>query len=206
MIHLYLAEDQEMLQTALITILNMEEDLEIIGAATNGQTALSEITLRNPDVVILDIEMPKMTGLEAASQLRKKHFEGKIIILTTFARQDYFEKAVVLEVEGYLLKDNPTETLIEAIKQINEGATIYSPELVKSVLRTAKNPLTDRELEILDYINQGLTTQMIAETVHLSQGTVRNYISSILSKTAAQSRVEAVNIAKQHQWLQEYKG
>lgn len=201
MMTLYLAEDQEMLQTALITILNLEENLRVLGAANNGQTALDEILLKRPDMAILDIEMPQLTGLQVASELRASNYPGKIIILTTFARQDYFEQAVELAVDGYLLKDNPTDWLIQSLHQIQAGATIYSPELVKSVLRSEKNPLTERELQVLNLIEEGLTTGMISEQVFLSQGTVRNYISSILSKTGAKSRIEAVNIAKKHQWL-----
>lgn len=201
MISLYLAEDQEMLRTALITILGMEDDLGIVGHADNGWTALDEILLKKPDVAILDIEMPHMTGLQVARKLRDASFPGKIIILTTFTRQDYFEQAVEINVDGYLLKDNPTNWLIQSIHNIQDGTVIYSPELVQSVLRAEKNPLTERELEILAYIDQGLTTLGIAESIHLSQGTIRNYISSILSKTGARSRIDAVNIAKQHQWL-----
>ncbi|UUX33880.1 response regulator transcription factor [Fundicoccus culcitae] len=201
MIKICIAEDQEMLNTALTSILNLEDDLEVVGSALDGKTALQQITLHQPHLVILDIEMPEITGLEIAEELRKTHFSGKIIILTTFARQEYFERAVKAEVDGYLLKDNPTERLIQAIHNIFEGDTIYAAELVRHMLRSDLNPLTEREIDVLRKIAEGLTTQGIADNLFLASGTVRNYISSILSKTGAQSRIDAVNIAKGHGWL-----
>lgn len=201
MIKIFIAEDQEMLNTALTSILNLEDDLEVIGSALNGETAFQQIKLLKPDLVILDIEMPGMTGIEIAEGLRSIQFEGKIIILTTFARQEYFERAVKVEVDGYLLKDNPTDRLIQSIHNIFEGDTIYAAELVRHMLRPEVNPLTEREITVLEEIANGLSTQAISEKLFLTAGTVRNYISSILSKTGAQSRIDAVNIAKSHQWL-----
>ncbi|MGO4937517.1 response regulator transcription factor [Fundicoccus sp. Sow4_H7] len=201
MIKIFIAEDQEMLNTALTSILNLEDDLEVIGSALDGETAFQQIKLLKPDLVILDIEMPGMTGIEIAEGLRSIQFEGKIIILTTFARQEYFERAVKVEVDGYLLKDNPTDRLIQSTHNIFEGDTIYAAELVRHMLRPEVNPLTEREITVLEEIANGLSTQAISEKLFLTAGTVRNYISSILSKTGAQSRIDAVNIAKSHQWL-----
>lgn len=201
MIKIYLAEDQAMLNSALTSLLQLEEKLEVIGSALDGQSALQDILTLKPDVAILDIEMPKLTGLEVAEQIQS--LDTKVIILTTFARQIYFETAVNLHVHGYLLKDSPTDKLTETIEAVIKGETIYDPELVRHVLRREKNPLTEREIEILEGLAEGMTTRVIAEKKFLSQGTVRNYISSILSKTGASSRIEAVNIAKKHQWMKE---
>lgn len=199
MIKVYIAEDQKMLNSALTSLLQLEENLEVIGSALEGETALKDIVSLKPDVAILDIEMPKMTGLEVAEAIQSS--DTKVIILTTFARQSYFEIAVAVQVLGYLLKDSPTDKLTEAINAVVNGETIYDPELVRHVLRKEKNPLTEREIEVLNCLAEGIPTQAIAETVFLSSGTVRNYISSILSKTGARSRIEAVNVARKHQWM-----
>ncbi len=201
MINVFLAEDQEMLQTALVSILNLENDINVLAASSRGDLAYQEIMRLNPQVTILDIEMPGLTGLQVVAKLRQSDYKGKIIILTTFARQDYFEQAVELEVDGYLLKDAPTEKLIQSIHEIDQGNVLYSPELVRHVLRSDKNPLTVREIELLRLISAGINTADIADKLYLSQGTVRNYISSILSKTGAQSRIEAVKIAEKYYWI-----
>lgn len=201
MVKIYIAEDQAMLNSALVALLSMEEEFEIVGSATDGLTAYQEIPLKNPDVLILDIEMPHMTGLEVAQKLREKKMEVIIIILTTFAQQSYFEAAVDNQVQGYLLKEAPTEELIETIRLVRKGETIYHPALVRQVLRMEKNPLTSREIEVLKEMAKGLTAKDISDIMYLSYGTVRNYISSILSKTGSQTWIEAVNVARNHEWI-----
>lgn len=201
MITIYLAEDQEMLNSALSAILDLETDFKIIGSATDGQTAFQQIISLQPEIAILDIEMPKMTGLEVAKQLRMIEQDVKLIILTTFARKDYFESAVSNQVNAYLLKDSPTDVLVQTIHQILGGKTIYDSALVSTILTASKNPLTKQELKIMKEFSQGKSTQEISETVFLSYGTVRNYISSILSKTGTHSRIEALNIAKKNDWI-----
>ena len=199
MISVYLAEDQAMLNSALTSLLQLEDSLEVIGSALDGEAALADILKLKPDVAILDIEMRKLTGLEVAEEIQ--NLDTKVIILTTFARQAYFETAVKAQVQGYLLKDSPTEKLTETIYSVVEGNIIYDLALVRHVLRREKNPLTERETEVLECIAEGISTQGISEKVFLSQGTVRNYISSILSKTGARTRTDAVNIARKHQWM-----
>ncbi|WP_125590504.1 response regulator transcription factor [Companilactobacillus jidongensis] len=198
---IYLAEDQEMLNTALATLLGLEDDLEVIGTATDGQTALSEIISKKPKIAILDIEMPTLSGLDVAEQIKILNLSTKVIILTTFARASYFEQAVKANVNGYLLKDNPTDQLVKIIHEVLDGQTIFSPELVTTILSAEKNPLTKRELEVLKEIKIGKNSKEIAKSVFLSDGTVRNYISSILSKTGASSRIEALNIAEKNKWI-----
>lgn len=198
---IYLAEDQEMLNTALATLLGLEDDLEVIGTATDGQTALSEIISKGPQIAILDIEMPKLSGLDVATQISLLNLPTKVIILTTFARATYFEQAVKANVNGYLLKDNPTDQLVKTIHEVLDGQTIFSPELVTTIISAEKNPLTKRELDVLKEIKTGKNSKEIAKSVFLSDGTVRNYISSILSKTGTSSRIEALNIAEKNKWI-----
>ncbi|MFD1418262.1 response regulator transcription factor [Companilactobacillus keshanensis] len=198
---IYLAEDQEMLNTALATLLGLEDDLEVIGTATDGQTALSEIISKKPEIAILDIEMPKLSGLDVAEQIKILDLPTKVIILTTFARATYFEQAVKANINGYLLKDNPTDQLVKTIHEVLDGQTIFSPELVTTILSAEKNPLTKRELDVLKEIKIGKNSKEIAKSVFLSDGTVRNYISSILSKTGASSRIDALNIAEKNKWI-----
>jgi len=146
---IYIAEDQEMLNSALSAILDLEDDFEIVGNATDGQTALQQIIELKPDIAILDIEMPKLTGLDVAKELRLLKQDIKIIVLTTFARKTYFETAVSTNINAYLLKDSPTDKLIETIHKILEGQTIYDSNLVSTILTAAKNPLTNQELKIM---------------------------------------------------------
>ena len=201
MIKLYLAEDQQLLNTALTMILNLETDFEVIGSATDGDTALSDIIKLKPNIVLLDIEMPKLTGLEIAKQLRLLKQDVKIMVLTTFAQEHYFQQALQNNVNGYMLKDSPSEELIRSVRSIMVGDTIFSPELVIQSFITQKTPLTPRELEILTLLKTGISTQQIAQTLFLSEGTVRNYISAILSKTASRSRIDAINLAIQQGWI-----
>lgn len=201
MIKLYLAEDQAMLQSALITILNLEEDLQVVGSALSGTTALNELLTATVDVAILDIELPGISGLAIADQLRHARPDMKVVILTTFAQPAYFEQALAAKVNGYLLKDSPSDKLIATIHQVLEGQIIYEPQLVIGMYQATQNPLTEREISVLKLLQAAQDTQAIADELHLSNGTVRNYISAVLSKLGAHSRIEAVQIAQTNKWL-----
>lgn len=201
MITLYLAEDQSMLNTALSQLLNLEDNLEVLGSATNGKNALAEIQRLQPDVAILDIEMPMMSGLEVAEVLHDKQFATKVIILTTFAQKTYFEKAVEVEVAGYLLKDSPSDDLIETINKVMMGRTVYDPELVVTALSSNKNPLSEREMSVLKAAVSGDATKVMAQKLFLSEGTVRNYLSAIFSKLGVHNRLEAIEVAKKNKWI-----
>lgn len=201
MITLYLAEDQSMLNTALSQLLNLEDNLEVLGSATDGQTALTEIQRLEPDVAILDIEMPGMSGLEVAEILHNQKTSTKVIILTTFAQKAYFEKAVEVQVSGYLLKDSPSDDLIETINKVMAGRTIYDPELVTSALSADKNPLTEREITVLKAAVGGDATKIMAQKLFLSEGTVRNYLSAVFSKLGVHNRLEAIELAKKNKWI-----
>lgn len=206
MVSIFLAEDQQMLNSALAMLLDLEDDFSVVGTETDGQAALEKVITLKPDVAILDIEIPGLSGLEIAKQLRLMKLDIKIIILTTFARSKYFKDALAARVNGYLLKDSPSDSLVNAIKTIMNGDTVFDPKLVTSVLNTVDNPLvdnplTDREQEILAALKTCASTKELAQKFFLSEGTIRNYISSILSKTGTRSRLEAVNLAEKRNWI-----
>jgi two-component system, NarL family, response regulator DesR len=200
MIRLFIAEDQKMLLSALGSLLDLEEDMEVIGQAVNGEEALSSILRLNPDVCLMDIEMPALSGLDVAEQLAQRGSHSKVIILTTFARPGYFERAVKSGVHGYLLKDGEIDELADAIRKCMTGKRIFSPELTFDLIRE-ENPLTEREQQILRLASLGKTTKEITSELYLSSGTVRNYISEIIQKLEAKNRTEAASIAKTKGWI-----
>lgn len=198
MIRIVLAEDQRMMLGALGSLLDLEEDMEVVGMASNGQEALDLVANLNPDICIMDIEMPMQSGLDAAEQL--KEHPCKIIILTTFARSGYFERARKAGVSGYLLKDSPSEDLAASIRSIMAGRRIYAPELV-DLAYEGENPLTEREKEVMELIAQGRSTKEIANELFITSGTVRNYISTILDKLEVGNRIEAISRFKEKGWF-----
>lgn len=198
MIRIVIAEDQRMLLGALGSLLNLEDDMEVVGKASNGEQAISLVKQLQPDICIMDIEMPSKTGLEAAEEL--KIFECKVIILTTFARSGYFQRALKAGVKGYLLKDSPSEELASSIRSIMSGKRIYAPELMDDVY-SEENPLTEREIEVLNLVADGKNTKEIADELSLKTGTVRNYISMILDKLEVKNRIEAIKQSKEKGWF-----
>ncbi|WP_203334128.1 response regulator transcription factor [Planococcus beigongshangi] len=198
MIRIVLAEDQRMMLGALGSLLDLEEDLEVVGMAPNGQEAIELVEQLNPDICIMDIEMPLKSGLDAAEQL--KDHPCKVIILTTFARAGYFERARNAGVSGYLLKDSPSEDLASSIRSIMSGRRIYAPELV-DLAYEADNPLTEREKQVMELIAQGKSTSEIAKEMFITSGTVRNYISVILDKLDVGNRIEAISRFKEKGWF-----
>ncbi|MFO6496610.1 MULTISPECIES: response regulator transcription factor [Bacillus] len=200
MIRIFIAEDQKMLLSALGSLLDLEEDMEVIGQAINGEEALAAILKLEPDVCLMDIEMPVKSGLEVAEELAKQGAKTKIIILTTFARPGYFERAVKSNVHGYLLKDGEIDDLAAAIRKCTEGKRTFSPELSFAAIRET-NPLTEREQAILRLAALGKTTKEISAELFLSSGTVRNYISEMMQKLDAKNRMEAARIAEGKGWV-----
>lgn len=198
MIKIVIAEDQKMLLGAFGSLLNLEEDMEVIGKASNGEEAVALVTKLAPDVCIMDIEMPGKSGLEAAEEL--KGFGCKVIILTTFARSGYFQRALKAGVSGYLLKDSPSEELASSIRSVMVGKRIYAPELMDDFY-LEENPLTVREKEVLELVANGKNTKEIAEELKLKTGTVRNYISIILDKLEVKNRIEAITQSKEKGWF-----
>lgn len=200
MISIVIAEDQRLLRGAMASLLDLEDDIEVAGEAGDGAEALGLIERLQPDVCLMDIEMPLMSGLEVAEILKSRGNATKIIILTTFARPGYFERGVKAGIQGYLLKDEPVDKLAEAIRRVMGGHREVSPELVFGSLRE-ENPLSDREREILKLAGAGRSAGEIASALHLSYGTVRNYISEILGKLEVKSRIEAVRLAEEKGWM-----
>ncbi|MFB5268700.1 response regulator [Paenibacillus enshidis] len=198
MITIVIAEDQRMLLGALASLLDLEEDMKVVGQAGNGEEAVRLVHQHRPDICIMDIEMPLKSGLEAAEEL--KGFGCKVLILTTFARPGYFERALKAGAHGYLLKDSPSEELAFSIRSIMAGRRIYAPELVDGTFGE-ENPLTDREKEVLMLIAEGKTTKEIAGELFLTAGTVRNYISVILDKLNVSNRIEAITRFKDKGWF-----
>ncbi|MFS0726903.1 response regulator [Paenibacillus sp. 1P07SE] len=198
MLRIVIAEDQRMLLGALASLLDLEEDMEVVGKAGNGAEAVTLVRELEPDVCIMDIEMPLKTGLDAAEEL--KGAGCKVVILTTFARSGYFERAVKADVHGYLLKDSPSEELAASIRNIMAGRRIYASELVDEGF-SEENPLTSREKEVLALIAGGKNTREIASEMFITTGTVRNYISVILDKLNVSNRIEAITRFKEKGWF-----
>lgn len=198
MIKIVIAEDQRMLLGALASLLDLEEDMQVIGRANNGEEAIQLVHLHKPDICIMDIEMPLKSGLEAADEL--KDFDCKVIILTTFARSGYFERALQAGVDGYMLKDSPSDELANSIRSVMVGRRIYASELVGESYGQA-NPLTDREKEVLNLIADGKNTKEIAGELFLTTGTVRNYVSTIMDKLDVSNRIEAIKRFKEKGWF-----
>lgn len=200
MIRVLLAEDQGMVLGALAALLEIEEDLEVVGLARDGDEALRLARSELPDVVVTDIEMPRRTGLELATALKELDPRPRVIIVTTFARPGYLRRALEAGVSGYLLKDAPAEELAEAVRRVHAGGRAVDPELAAEAWGE-EDPLTDRERQVLRLAGEGRPTAAIAAELHLSEGTVRNYLSEAISKLDAANRVEAARIARRKGWL-----
>ena len=200
MIRILIAEDQSMVLGALSALLDLEEDLTVVAKADNGVIALAQAQQHEVDIILTDIEMPEMTGIELALELQRIQYPAKVMILTTFARGGYLRRAMDAGVKGYLLKDAPSDSLADAIRKINKGKVIVAPELITEAWAD-DDPLTEKERKVLRFAAEGKTTEEIANLIHLSPGTVRNYLSEASSKLRAKNRVEAGRIAKQKGWL-----
>lgn len=200
MIKILIAEDQRLLRGALASLLDLEDDIEVVGQASDGAEALELIFKLQPDICLMDIEMPQLSGLDVAEKIKTQELPCRVIILTTFARPGYFERAIKANIHGYLLKDEPSDRLAEAIRRVMAGHREVSPELIFGSLHN-ENPLTAREIDILKLAAQGGRAADIAKSMHLSYGTVRNYISEIINKLEAKNRMEAVRIAEEKGWI-----
>ena len=198
MIRIVIAEDQQMMLGALGSLLNLEEDMEVVGKSRNGEEAIALVHKLKPDICIMDIEMPIKTGLDAAEELKGQGC--KFIILTTFARAGYFQRAIKAGVSGYLLKDSPSEELAKTIRSVMAGKRVYAPELMDDFY-SEENPLTQREKEVLELVADGKNTNEIADELRIKSGTVRNYISTILDKLEVKNRIEAISRSKEKGWF-----
>jgi len=200
-IRVLLAEDQTMLRGALAALLDLEPDITIVAQAANGREAHKLALSLAPDVVVTDIEMPQMTGLEFAAALQQGESKARVIILTTFARPGYLRRALDAGARGYLLKERPASELAEAIRKVHAGLRAVDPALAAEAWSADADPLTDRERQILQRAGDGRSSAEIAAELRLSEGTVRNYLSEAIAKLGAANRTDAARIARARGWL-----
>ncbi len=199
-IRVVVAEDQGMVLGALAALLEIEGDITVIARARNGAEALNAVMTHKPDVFLTDIEMPEMSGLEVAGELKRRRSATRVMILTTFARAGYLRRAPEAGASGYLLKDMAAEKLAEAVRRVHTGLRVIDPELAAEAWVEA-DPLTDRERQVLRLAGDGMASLDIATKLSLSEGTVRNYLSEAMSKLGAANRTEAARIARTKGWL-----
>jgi two-component system response regulator DesR len=200
MIRVVIAEDQAMIAGALAALLGIERDIEVVGTAHAGREALEIVHRAHPDVLLTDIEMPGMTGLELATAVRSETPAPRVIILTTFARPGYLRRALDAGAAGYVLKDAPATQLANAIRRVYAGGRAIDPELATEAW-TEADPLTDRERQVLRLAGDGRSSSDIASELQLSEGTVRNYLSEAIGKVGGRNRADAARIARSKGWL-----
>ena len=200
-IKVLLAEDQSMVREALAALLGLEPDIDVVAQVARGDEVLAAVRGHDVDVALLDIEMPGATGIEAAAELHREFPALKLVILTTFGRPGYLRSAMEAGADAFLVKDAPAAQLAAAIRKVLTGERVIDPALAAAALAEGANPLTDREREVLRAAADGSTNADLATTLHLSHGTVRNYLSTAIQKLAARNRAEAVTIAREKGWL-----
>ncbi|GHK00821.1 response regulator [Streptomyces sp. NPDC003753] len=200
-IKVLLAEDQSMVREALAALLGLEEDIEVVAQVARGDEVLAAARAHEVDVALLDIEMPGATGIEAAAQLQRELPALKVVVLTTFGRPGYLRSAMEAGAAAFLVKDAPASQLAAAVRKVLAGERVIDPTLAAAALADGANPLTEREREILRAAANGATNAELAAALHLSQGTVRNYLSTAIQKLAVRNRAEAVRMAREKGWL-----
>lgn len=200
-IRVVLAEDQGMVRGALAVLLGIEPDIEVVACASDGEEALREVETWRPDVLVTDIEMPRLTGLELAGRVRRLYPKTQVMILTTFARPGYLRRAMDAGAHGYLLKDRPSTELAESLRRVHQGLRVVDPGLATEAWSAEIDPLSDREREVLRRAGEGESTAEVALALRLREGTVRNYLSEAISKLGANNRIEAARLARTKGWL-----
>jgi two-component system response regulator DesR len=201
MIRILLADDQHLVRGALAALLALEDDFEVVAEVADGAAAVAAATDREPDVALLDIEMPGLDGIAATARIREVAPAVRVLILTTFGRPGYLRRAMDAGARGFVVKDAPAARLALAIREVHRGGTVVDPALAVASLSTGASPLTDRECDVLRAGREGATVAEIAARLVLSEGTVRNYLSSAIGKTGARNRTEAGLIAHDRGWL-----
>ncbi|NWL15354.1 MULTISPECIES: response regulator transcription factor [unclassified Pseudoalteromonas] len=204
MIKVYLVEDQALVRDAVAALLSLDFNIEVIGQACNGRDALNEISALSkdlhPDIILTDIEMPSINGIELSEQIAAKYPAINMVIMTTFSRAGYIRRSLNAGVKGFILKEAPSEELINALKKVMQGQKVIDPELAINALDDA-DPLTDKERKALKLASDGLKTSEIAKQLYISEGTTRNYLSDAIAKLNATNRIDAARIARQKGWL-----
>jgi two-component system response regulator DesR len=200
-IRLLLADDQALVRGALAALLDLETDLEVVAQVGRGDEVVEAARVSGAEVCLLDIEMPGMTGIEAAAALRRELPQVRSLIVTTFGRPGYVRRALDAGAAGFVVKDTPARQLADAVRRVHSGLRVVDPELAAESLMAGPSPLTDRERELLTHALDGAPVATIAARVHLSEGTVRNHLSAAIGKTGASTRSEAARIAQEQGWL-----
>ena len=200
-VRVLLAEDQAMVRGAIAALLALEEDIEIVAQASRGDEVVAFALESGPDVALLDVEMPGGDGLDAAAALREELPSCRVIILTTFGRAGYLKRAMENGAAGFLLKDSPSSELAKAIHRVMRGERVVDPDLAALALSAGDNPLTEREREVLAASEGGATIEDVAARLYLSEGTVRNYLSTAIKKLGTRNRIEAARLAEKRGWL-----
>lgn len=201
MIRVLVAEDQHLVRGALSALLGLEPDMTVVAEAADGAAAVAAAREYRPDVALLDIEMPVRNGIEATRELRDVAPGTRVLILTTFGRPGYLRRAMDAGARGFIVKDAPADELASAVRRVAAGEVVLDPGLAAASLSAGPSPLTDREADVLRAALPGATVADIADTLHLSPGTVRNYLSTAIGKVGARNRTEAAQTAHSHGWL-----
>lgn len=201
MIRLVIADDQALVRGALAALLNLEADIEVVAEVGRGDEVADAVTRTGADVALLDVEMPGLDGIAAAAAVRAAAPACRVLMVTTFGRPGYLRRAMQAGASGFVVKDTPARQLADAVRRIGAGLRVVDPTLAAETLSTGESPLTGRETEVLRAAGQGGTVARIAAVTFLSEGTVRNYLSSAMGKTGAKTRAEAVHIAQENGWL-----
>jgi two-component system response regulator DesR len=200
-LRLLVADDQALVRSALAALLSLEPDFTVVAEVGRGDEVVAAALASQPDVALLDIEMPGADGLDAAAALRAALPSCRVLVLTTFGRPGYLRRAMDAGARGFLVKDGPVEGLADAVRRVRAGETVVDPQLATSALAAGPNPLTDRERDVLAAAEDGSTVTDIAGRLHLSESTVRNYLSSAIGKTGTRNRIEAHRTARENGWL-----
>ncbi|MCW2756897.1 MAG: MerR family transcriptional regulator [Nocardioidaceae bacterium] len=200
-IRLLLADDQALVRGALSALLNLEPDLEVVAEVVSGDAVVAAVLEHRPDVALLDVEMPGLGGISATAEVRKAAPETKVLIVTTFGRPGYLRRALQAGASGFVVKDTPAGQLADAVRRIQQGLRVVDPALAADSLVAGESPLTARETDVLLAARDGSSVAVIAKNLFLSEGTVRNHLSSAIGKTDAGNRAEAVLVADGNGWL-----
>ncbi|WP_328870163.1 response regulator transcription factor [Streptomyces sp. NBC_00287] len=201
MIRILLAEDVGMVRGALVALLNLEPDLDVVAEVAAGDAILGAALASRPDVAVIDVHLPRLDGISAAAQLREALPECRTVIITSLGNPGTLRRALTQKVTGFVLKDAPAGRLAEAVRQVAAGQRVFDNELALAALDDGESPLTDRETEVLRRAARGAEASEIADGLHLSVGTVRNYLTSAVTKLGARNRLDAVRIAEEAGWL-----
>ncbi|HEX6354815.1 response regulator transcription factor [Actinophytocola sp.] len=201
MIRVLLADDQALVRGALAAMLGLEPDIEVVAQVSSGEEVLAIARATTPDVALLDVQMPGKDGITAAGELHRELPACRIVVCTTFGRPGYLSRAMAAGAVGFVVKDAPPEQLVDAVRRVHAGLRVVDPALAAESLATGQSPLTDRERDVLRVASSGGTIADVARILSLSQGTVRNHLSSAIGKTGARTRAEAARVAEDHGWL-----